>query len=272
MNVRWLKTVTKIVSKSKDTIIKYAPQIMAAAGATCFVAATYCAVKETPQAMEKLEEKKALDPDMSTLQKVAVVAPEYKKTICFTLAGVGFTAGAWKIEAARMAEITGALAAALKDNDRLVDAANAVVGEDKTKEIIEKKDEFTAEDCKVDHNGAIPSDQVVYPFLFPGGREIWMTWAQFKARHAYLVQTLATNRELSEYEYFSEMKLRCPTSDMQLNGWKVEPEEAGDILTADSALEWAYEKLGYSSEVIEYDSRTNMPGWRIYWDVQPKKL
>ena len=98
MNFEIVKTVTKFVKKSKNTIIKYAPQILAAAGAGCFVAGTYCAIKETPKAMEKLEEKKALDPDMTKLQQVAVVLPEYKKTVMCVAGGAVCTYLAWKKE------------------------------------------------------------------------------------------------------------------------------------------------------------------------------
>ena len=80
MNFEIVKTVTKFVKKSKNTIIKYAPQILAVAGAGCFVAGTYCAIKETPEAMRRLEEKEALDPNMTKPEKVAVMAPAYKKT------------------------------------------------------------------------------------------------------------------------------------------------------------------------------------------------
>ena len=269
---KMVKTLTKIFAKSKKTIIDHAPQIMAVVGAGCFVGATVCAIKETPKAMEKLEEKKALDPEMSTLQKAAVLVPEYKKTLIFTGVGIGFTFGAWKIEATRMAEITAIASAALKDNERLVAAAKEVVGEEKTKEIVDKKEEFTAEDCQVDHNGAIPSDQIVYPFVFDGGRESWMTLAKYKMNLDYCIRILATNKELSEYEYFSEMGLRFPTSDMQKTGWQISEEDAVDPMTPDDMLDWAYEKLDATLELIEYDKRTQMPGYRVVWNVKPKVL
>lgn len=274
MKMKWIKTVTTLFNKYKKPIIDHAPQILAAAGVACFVGGTVCAVKETPKAMEKLKEKEALDPDMSVLQKAAVIVPEYKKSELCVATGLVLTSVAWKWEAHKMAEALAALAAVTKDNDRLIAAAKEVVGEEKTKEIVEKKNEFTAEDCQVDYNGACPSDQVVYPFVFPGGREIFMSWAQFKTRLEYNIRCLATNHNLSEYEYFSEMGLRNSLldSDMQKKGWEVTDEEAGDVLTPDECIDWAYEKLDYKSELIEYDSRTNMPGWKITWHVEPKKL
>lgn len=272
MNVRWLKTVTKIVSKSKDTIIKYAPQIMAAAGATCFMAATYCAVKETPQAMEKLEEKKALDPDMSTLQKVAVVAPEYKKTICFTLAGVGFTAGAWKIEAARMAEVLGALSMLQKDNDKLIEAAKEVVGEEKTGEIMAKKEELLADNYQTEDGCSIPSDQIPYLFKFPGGVKFWTTWAKFKAGMEYNRRCLATNKSISKYEVLMELGAdeNDLTQDMYNEVWDME-DGAEDYLAVDETIDAAYELLDYEATPYDHGRGDNhVSAWEIKWIVNPK--
>lgn len=274
MNVRWLKTVTKVVSKSKDTIIKYAPQIMAAAGATCFVAATYCAVKETPQAMEKLEEKKALDPDMSTLQKVAVVGPEYKKTICFTLAGIGFTAGAWKIEAARMAEVLGALSVLQKDNDKLIEAAKEVVGEEKTGEIMAKKEELLSESYQTEDGCSIPSDQIPYLFKFPGGVKFWTTWAKFKSGMEYNRRCLMTNKTISKYEVLSELGADSNdlTQDMYNEIWDME-DRAIDDLAMDEIVDAAYEILDYEATPYDHGRGDNhVSAWEIKWITDPKKI
>lgn len=141
MNLKWVESIGKFAKASKKTLIKYAPQIMAVAGAGCFIAGTYCAIKETPKAMEKLEEKKKLDPDMSILQKGAVLAPEYKKTIACSVAGVFFTAGAWKIEADRFTEMAGIAATAFTNSRKLQEVTKEVVGEEKAKEIQDKAEE-----------------------------------------------------------------------------------------------------------------------------------
>lgn len=139
MKLGIVKTVTKALTKSKNTIVKHAPQIMAVAGAACFIGATVCAIKETPKAMEKLEEKKKLDPNMTTLQKAAVVAPEFKGTVSFTAIGLGLSFGAWKIEMDKVAKDLAAAAsiasAAFDGKKNYVEAAKKIVGEEKAQEI-----------------------------------------------------------------------------------------------------------------------------------------
>ena len=139
MKLGIVKTVTKALTKSKNTIVKHAPQIMAVAGAACFIGATVCAIKETPKAMEKLEEKKKLDQNMTTLQKAAVVAPEFKGTVSFTAIGLGLSFGAWKIEMDKVAKDLATAAsiasAAFDGKKNYVEAAKKIVGEEKAQEI-----------------------------------------------------------------------------------------------------------------------------------------
>lgn len=272
MNMNWVKTVTKLLNKSKDAVIKHAPQLMAVAGAGCFMAATYCAVKETPGAMEKLEEKKALDPDMSMLQKAAVVVPKYKKTFISTAAGLGFTFGAWKVKSVKVAEMAGLVAAYAKDNDRVIEAAKEVVGEEKTKEIIEKKNEILAEDLQVDANSSIPSDLIPYPFMFPNGSEVWMSWHDFKVRLEECVKTLAINKELSVYEVLAEMKAKFLPEDQRNNGWQIDASSLSAIADAGDALEWAYEQLDYTTVTEVYDEDRHIVGYKVYWITPPKPM
>lgn len=273
MNLKWMKSVTRVFKKSKNQIIKHAPQIMAVAGASCFVAATYCAVKETPKAMEKLEEKKALDPDMSTLQKVAVVAPEYKKTICFTLAGVGFTAGAWKIEAGRMAELLGAISVLQKENDGLIEAAKEVVGEEKTGDILAKKEELLSNTYETESGYSIPSDQVPYLFKFPGGVKFWTTWAKFKAGMEYNRRCLMTNKSLSLYEALIELGAdeNDLTQDMYNLIWSMD-DDADTPWATDELIDGAYEILDYQATPYNHGHGENyVAAWEIKWVTDPKK-
>lgn len=136
-----VKTVTKLIGRSKNTIVKHLPQIMAVAGVGCFMASTYCAVKETPKAMAKLEEKKALDPNMTGLQKAAVILPEFKGCVSFAALGLGLSFGAWKIESLRFAEMAGVAATALSDNGKLKEALREQVGGEKAQEIVDQIDE-----------------------------------------------------------------------------------------------------------------------------------
>lgn len=145
MKLGIVKTVTKALTKSKNTIVKHAPQIMAVAGAACFIGATVCAIKETPKAMEKLEEKKKLDPNMTTLQKMAVVGPEFKGVIVFTAVGVTLSFTAWKVEAnkvaAELAKLGSVAAVAIDNNGKLVEEMKKRVGPEKAEEVVKAVDE-----------------------------------------------------------------------------------------------------------------------------------
>lgn len=272
-NKNFIKTFGKLINKSKDQIVKHAPQIMAVAGAGCFVAATVCAVKETPKAMEKLEEKKALDPDMSVLQQAAVIVPEYRKTLIFTGAGGALTLAAWKIEATRFAEMAGIAAAALKDNERLVDAAKEVVGEEKAQEIVAKKEELLAQDNETETNCSIPSDQIPYMFKFPGGVKFWTTWARFKAGMEYNRRVLMTNKNISLYEVLLELGADESdlTNDMFNELWDME-DDAEDYLATDEIVDGAYELLDYEAVPYNHGKGDNhIAAWEIKWNTPPKK-
>lgn len=273
MNFEWVKTLGKIASKSKDTIIKYAPQIMAAAGVGCFVAGTYCAVKETPQAMEKLEAKKALDPDMSKLQQVAVVLPEYKKTAICVTGGLVFTGCAWKFEASRVAELLGTISLLQKENDGLIEAAKEVVGEDKTGEIVAKKEEILADNYETENGQCIPSDQVPYLFKFPGGVKFWSTWAKFKTGMEYNRRCLATNKSISLYEVLMELGAdeNDLTQDMYNQVWDMDDDPECPWAT-DEVMDAAYELLDYEAKAYNHGHGDNyVAAWEVKWVKDPKK-
>lgn len=269
-----MKTIGTFVNKSKTTIIKHGPQIMAVAGAGCFIAGTYYAIKETPKAMAKLEQKKALDKDMGKLQTIAVVAPEYKKTLACTTAGIVFTGLSWHLEAKHVATLTAALSGALKEKEQLIEASKKVVGEEKTGEIMAKKEEIAAEDAEVMAHTERPGDNIPYPFLFPGGAEIWMTWSQYRERLDRCIRILATKHQLKESEYFEIMGLdeKKITKGMKNRGWQ---PSAGAMAACDSEsawLQWAYEVMEYDSEAYDYDHYyRHIAGWNIEWRVDTEK-
>ena len=262
MNLKWMKSVTRVFKKSKNQIIKHAPQIMAVAGASCFVAATYCAVKETPKAMEKLEEKKALDPDMSTLQKVAVVAPEYKKTICFTLAGVGFTAGAWKIEATRMAEMVGIASTAIDKNRKLEEAARAVVGDEKAEEIVKKADDDI---CPFDEDPdtIVPDEYKIVPC------RIAMTGKTYWSSRKKMIDAMTTCQEELKENGFIGIEdvygnLGAGQCDMDLC-WAVSKSDGFGY--DDFACK---NELGY--QIVCWEDEYHRLGWELRFSKYPYKL
>lgn len=273
MKIKAFKTLSKYFMKSKDTIIKHGPQIMAVAGVGCFIGATYCAIKETPAAMAKLDEKKALDKDMTTLQKLAVVGPEYKKTAACTAAGIIFTGLSWRFEYKYVGTLLAALSTAEKKSDALVEASKQVVGQEKTAEIVGKAKEIEVEeddDCDDDEDGKrIPSDMIYYPFAFNNGTVIWMSWKQFNERLEASALQLADNRQLSVYDLFSNMKADYipPVTD---EGWSEETHSNGCLMSPSDYLTWAYDALSYDHEVFEY--KPKVFGVRIKWCNKPEKF
>ena len=268
-----MKTIGTFVNKSKTTIIKHGPQIMAVAGAGCFIAGTYYAIKETPKAMAKLEQKKALDKDMGKLQTIAVVAPEYKKTLACTTAGIVFTGLSWHLEAKHVATLTAALSGALKEKDQLIEASKKVVGEEKTGEIMAKKEEIAQEDSYETGSGrVIPSDQVPYLFKFPGGVKFWSTWAKFKAGMEYNRRCLMTNKNISLYEVLKELGAddNDLTQDMYNQTWSLD-DDADSPWATDELMDGAYELLDYEAKPYNHGHGENyVAAWEIKWVVEPK--
>lgn len=273
MKFNVIKTATKLFGKSKSTIIKHGPQIMAVAGAVCFIGATVCAVKETPKAMEKLEEKKAIDPDMTTLQKAAVIVPEYKKTIGMSILGVGLTAGAWHLVNGRMAALSTMLATAVKDKESLIEASKEVVGEEKTGEILAKHEEIKEDELETAANGVFDMDDVPYLFKFPNGTRKWMTWADFKRCNANAVDEAAQSKGLKLSDYFRKFGLKeCEiTSEMEERGWQPEPGAWALCENSKDWYQWASEIGEYTPEAFTYDKYRHLSGWSIEWGTSPQK-
>jgi len=267
-----MKTIGTFVNKSKTQIVKHGPQIMAVAGAGCFIAGTYCAIKETPKAMAKLEQKKALDKDMGKLQTIAVVAPEYKKTLACTTAGIVFTGLSWHLEAKHVATLTAALSGALKEKDQLIEASKKVVGEEKTGEIMAKKEELQHDSYEADDK-VTPSDQIPYLFKFPGGVKFWSTWAKFKTGMEYNRRCLMTNKSISLYEVLIELGADESdlTEDMYNQVWSLE-DDADMPWATDELMDGAYEMLDYEAKPYNHGHGENyVAAWEIKWVTEPKK-
>ena len=153
--------VKTIINVAKATLVKYSPEILTGIGITGMITTTVLAVKATPKALEKIEEKKQevydeLDPNEVPAQglpedvkltKKEIVAATWK---CYIPAAVTATLS--------VACIIGASKANLKRNAALATAYNLsqtalteyqakvaeVVGEEKEKEIRRKANDETA--------------------------------------------------------------------------------------------------------------------------------
>lgn len=262
MNFEIVKTLTKFVKKSKNTIIKYAPQILAVAGAGCFVGATYCAIKETPQAMAKLEEKKALDPNMTPLQKLAVMGPEYKKTAALTVGGLACTGLAWKKENERFTEMAGLAATALAKNRKLEDAAAKVVGEEKAQEIVEKaREEIPFDEDDPDIN--VPDEYRKVPCRIDMTGKTW--WSCRKDLEDGMVQSIKDLKDkgwLMVEELYDN--LNAGQCDLD-SGWTI---SKSDGFGYDD--EAAHQELGYHIEA--WEDEYHRLGWVLILHHHPRSL
>lgn len=262
MNFEIVKTLTKIVKKSKNTIIKYAPQILAVAGAGCFVGATYCAIKETPQAMAKLEEKMALDPNMTPFQKGAVLLPEYKKTAALTVGGLACTGLAWKKENERFTEMAGLAATALAKNRKLEDAAVKVVGEEKAQEIKEKaREEIPFDEDDPDIN--VPDEYRKVPCRIDMTGKTW--WSCRKDLEDGMVQSIKDLKDkgwLMVEELYDN--LNAGQCDLD-SGWTI---SKSDGFGYDD--EAAHQELGYHIEA--WEDEYHRLGWVLILHHHPRSL
>lgn len=262
MNFEIVKTVTKFVKKSKNTIIKYAPQILAVAGAGCFVAGTYCAIKETPEAMRRLEEKEALDPNMTKLQKVAVMAPAYKKTGLCVTGGLIMTGCAWKVEGDRFAEMAGVAATALANSRKLEDAAVKVVGEEKAQEIKEKaREEIPFDEDDPDIN--VPDEYRKVPCRIAMTGKTWYSCR--KDLEDGMVQSIADLKDkgwLTVEELYDNLKAGQCDLD---SGWTI---SRSDGFGYDD--EAAHQELGYHIEA--WEDEYHRLGWELNLNHYPRSL
>lgn len=262
MKFSWLKKAGNVINAGVKVVDKYGPQIMAVVSTGCFIGSIIFAVKESPKAREALEEKEEAGQELNILEKSATVVSNMPWTFGLAGAGLGLQIGCWIKESARVAAMTGLIATQVKDNETLIEAAKQVVGPDKTEEILQKKEEIVIENDKKELRDTFLNWQY-YPFLFPTGDVIWMTWRQFDERHRDCIKDLASNQELCLYDYMSNM--HSPNPALLELGWSCE----GCGTSPEDYLRWAEEELDYDYDMIEYNGDPKLPGFRISWKNNP---
>ncbi len=264
MKFGWLQKAGTVVKAGVKVVDKYGPQIMAFVSTGCFVGSIIFAVKESPKAKEALAEKEETGQKLNMLEKGATVVSNMPWTFALATGGLALQIGCWIKESARVAAMTGLIATQVKDNEMIVEAAKQVVGPDKAKEILEKKEEIRVDKLQQDEINS-KENWRYYPFVFQtGGDAIWMTWDQFYKRHEACVTMLADNMELSLYDYMQTMGSDNPPTIIDL-GWGCD----GCGSSASDFVRWAKEELGYDYEKIDYKGDPKMPGFRILWDNMP---
>lgn len=244
--------VIKVFKIGGKIVKEYGPQIMAAAGTVCFVASIIFAVKEAPEAKEILDEKLESDPDMNAVEKAATMASNMKKTIIFGSAGVIFTTAGWAKIVGKLGAGATAIAVAKEETADLIQASKEVVGEEKTKEILDRKTIIASRPKQGDY-----SDErydVIHPFIFDTGEVIWMSWKEFDRRLEQAMNELVENRTLSMAKFMIIMGSKHPP---RLSiAWEI--PIGFDITTA---LNYAKDALAIEESECAYNSDVN--GYRV---------
>ena len=153
--------VKTIIKAAKSTLVKYSPEILTGLGVTGMITTTVLAVKATPKALEKIEEKKLevydeLDPievpsqglpEDVKLTKKEIVAATWK---CYIPAAITATVsvaciiGASKVNFKRNAALATAYNLSQTALTEYQHKVAEVVGEEKEKEIRRKANDETA--------------------------------------------------------------------------------------------------------------------------------
>lgn len=120
---------------------KNLPTIMTiGAGVGCAVTVGL-AIKATPRAVEKIEEKKKKDPDLTIWEKIAVGGPEYAAAIMAFLVTEGLLFGSNHVNLKRIAGLGALYSAVCADKEtkeKALKAAEEFIGKEKMTEIREK--------------------------------------------------------------------------------------------------------------------------------------
>ena len=243
--------IGKLLKIGVKIVKDYGPQIMAAAGTACFIASIIFAVEEAPKAKKVLDEKLEADEDMTKFEQAACMAGNMKKTIIAGTAGTALTAASWVGVLGKLTVAGGTAVAAKQELGDYIQASKEVVGEDKTADIISRKESLSKRPEKGEYSERRYEE--IHPFVFDSGEVVWMTWNEYDRRQEQAVVELVENRILSMNKYMHIMGSR---RSFRLGlGWSI--PECG--MTTNALMDWARDTLKqeetqftYSSGVIGY--------------------
>ena len=137
MNTQNVSSFIKTIQKG---IVKHSPEILTALGIGGMITTTVMAVKATPKALKRIEERKE-EEQKDDLTVVETVKTAYKPYIPAAITGVASVAcliGAQSINIRRNAALVAAYQISTTALSEYKEAATKVVGEDKAKEIRDK--------------------------------------------------------------------------------------------------------------------------------------
>ena len=236
-----LKAAKQLWKAAGHFVKKNLPTIMTiGAGVGCAVTVGL-AIKATPKAIEKIEEKKKKDPDLTIWEKIAVGGPEYAAAIMAFLITEGLLFGS----------IYSAVCADKETKEKALKAAEELIGKEKMTEIREKVLKEEAEETKAEEK----------PPKFGSGerRPCILTYQNFQIGgifyNSYDGIDMAMTDALEEAKTYGAVKLSDVMTRLKM------PDEyyIGDILVLDQDMDYCV----YAATV------NGTPGWNVSLNTEP---
>ena len=249
-----IKAAKQIWKAAGHFVKKNLPTIMTiGAGVGCAVTVGL-AIKATPRAIEKIEEKKKKDPELTIWEMAAIGGPEYAAAIVAFLITEGLLFGANHVNFKRIAGL-GALCSALsadkETKDKALKAAEELLGKEKMAEIKDKILQEEADEARLEEKA---------PKFGTGERRpCILSYRNFQIGgifyNSYDGIDVAMTDALEEAKTYGAVKLSDVMTRLKM------PDEyyIGDILVLDKDMDYCV----YASTI------NGTPGWNVCLSTEP---
>lgn len=215
--------------KVTDYLREHASTILTWVGIGAGAATTVIAVKQTPKAIEKIEEKKKeLNVEkLSTWETVKAAAPCYIVPVCTGVTAVACVIGAHTIDGNRNVALLTACSTSMTALKEYKDKVEEVVGDKKAEEIRKSVNQDKMEKTQPPTEAIIPEgqqNQLCYDVLH--GRYFYSTYQKMRDAAKDITLRMCTSWEpaISLNEFWMELGLPTVLGDDEL-GWNTEMGE-----------------------------------------------
>lgn len=257
----------KVVWKHGSSFIKRNLPTIMTVGAGIGVAVTVgLAIKATPSAVEKIRAKEEIDPDMTTLQKVAVGAPDYAATIMAFAITEGLMFGANHMNLKRIATISAlysALSADKKTKEKVLSAAEEIIGKEKMDDI--KKavgmEEKTPKEAVKNDDDILPGEAVSSTAAFSGRyekRPCRLTYNNQQIGETFINSFNGIDEAMSDCACEAET-YGAVSMDKVMSRLKMSKAYIGSILALDKDMDYS----------ITADKINGATGWNVELSDEP---
>lgn len=244
MNIKLIKDVGVTGIKLAR---KFGPQLMAAGSTLCFFWALYFTYKEAPEAKANLKKLQEEKPEATVVEKVMVAGGSMKKAVLFATLATGLNVAAWKYEIARLVGTTVAATTAIKGQEEFIEAANEIVGKDKTNEIKQRViDKHKAESDKIDPDIDVPDYYKKVPVrIHMTGKTFMSSKEEVESGMADNVDDLADTGVISLPTVYKNLK--AGTCGLSV-AWAIERSDGFGYSRAEAERMMAYDLYPYEDD------------------------